>query len=409
MLEQERVLSKVLEVFPDDLKAKAGEKAYEAFVGLRRKIMGARVDRVMLTGDREISYLEIDGGKDETVLFLHGFADSKDTFYDAAQYLVADYNIICPDLPGFGKSFKRRSDTYCLENYGAWLSEFIEAINLVGFHVAGNSLGGAVALQVALMIPHKIKTLTLIDPAGIFLDEPYSLHHELFDGHVIFDVQTRDEFEYFLQRVFSKQPFIPHPIKDFLFKEFSRHGVWHRKVLADLIKGLDSDEDPRLYDMALNDRLPEVQVPTFILWGDEDSFFPKETAYFMQQKIPHAELHLLADTGHCPQIESPKRFALVFRKFLHRQCLQLDRVERQKSHRLGTNVSRGYDPSDRQGATRNPHKQKRSPGRSTKKVETAPSESRRPAPSLTRAKAKASRKTSKKKASRVQRKPRQTS
>lgn len=346
MLGRDRIASRVLNLVPQDLRAKVGERAYEAFVAARRKLLGARVGEVLISEGRRMEYLEIDRGKDETILFLHGFADSKDTFYDAAQFLVGEFNIICPDLPGFGRSFKHRHEKYSIENYGQWICEFIEAINLDGFHIAGNSLGGAAALQTTLMIPQKIKTMTLVDPAGIYLPEPYCLHHELFDGHVIFDVKSPEEFEYFLNRVFTKVPFIPHPIKDFVYKEFSRHGLWHRKILADLIKGLVSDEDPRIFDMAMNDRLADLKVPTFLIWGDDDTFFPKETAYFMQHEIENCEVQFMSDVGHCPQIESPRKFARIFRKFLHKQCLGFNRREKQKYFQVHDEVSKGIPSKD---------------------------------------------------------------
>ena len=326
-----RVLSKMLNIVPDSIKANAGEKAYEVVTSLRAAVAGAKYGRVSLEGERDIAYYEIDRGKAETIVFLHGFADSKESFFNATKHLVDEYNIICPDLPGFGKSFKRRNDRHSLENYGDWISSFIEELELRDFHLAGNSLGGAVAAQVALNMPERVKTLTLVDPAGVFVPEPYGLHHELFDGHVIFDVRNRDEFEYFLRRVFTKPPFLPHPIKDFFYKEFSRHGLWHRKVLADLINGVRSVDDPNLHSMALNQKLKHLSMPTFLIWGEDDSFFPKETALVMHQEIPDCQIHFLSDIGHCPQIEDPEMFSQVFRKYLHQQCIRLNILNKQNN------------------------------------------------------------------------------
>lgn len=313
--------SKVFSSVPHNIKWRLGEKAYGALNELRKLALGARIDTVHLDEHRFIEYMEIDRGKDETILFLHGFADSKETFFEAAAHLVNDYNIICPDLPGFGSSFKLRHETYSLENYGEWIQQFVEEINLDRFHLAGNSLGGAIAAQLALLCPERVENLVLVDAAGVYIDSQHTIHHELFDGHVIFDVSTHSEFEYFLNRVFTKQPFIPGPIKEYIFREFSKHGLWHRKVLSDLIKGLDSKLDPKVHDMALNNRLKNIEMPTLLLWGDDDSFFPKETAMVMHQEIPNSEVRLLCDVGHCPQIEVPKRFAKAMKKFLHQQSL----------------------------------------------------------------------------------------
>ena len=287
------ILTKVFDIFPEPLKSKVGERTYEFVMGTRAAIMGAEYHEVHLEGDRVIKYYEIDKGRDETILFLHGFADSKETFFDAAAHLSDDYNIICPDLPGFGKSFKRRNDKYSIDNYAFWLRDFMEEINLNRCHIAGNSLGGAIALRLAILTPQKFRTLTLVDPAGVFIPEPYSLHHELFDGHIIFEVHNKDEFEYFLRRVFNKKPFMPYPVNEFIYKEFSKHSTWHRKVLGDLLNGVKSVNDPNLDQMALNKYLKDLQLPTFLIWGEDDSFFPKETALCMYQDIEDCQIHFL--------------------------------------------------------------------------------------------------------------------
>ncbi len=354
MIVKENIVTKALGMVPDHLKMKAGEKAYEGFIALRRKLLDAEAKEAFIDKDHVISYWEVDRGKDETMLFLHGFADSKDTFYDAAQFLVGEYNLVVPDLPGFGKSFKKKSERYSLENFGRWILKFIEDIGLTGFHLVGNSLGGAVAIRLAAEAPEHVKTVTLVDPAGVYIPEPYNLHHELFDGHIIFDIQNRDAFEYFLNRVFVKQPIMPHPIRDFIYKEFSRHNVWYRKLLADLFAGLRSEDDPQLMNIALNHCLEDIKSPTLIIWGDEDSFFPKETAYLMKSIISNSEIHFLMDVGHAPQIEVPRRFTHVLRKFIKKQCLLFDAHEKQRQHSIGSNVSRGFDVKPHKSAAKTP-------------------------------------------------------
>lgn len=330
-MQKQGLLHRLYHNVPRKWKERAGIKLYERYLTVRRTLLDAGVAEH--DGERHMSYLFCDRGHPETLVFLHGFADSKDNFYDAAHFLVDRYNIICPDLPGFGKSDKRKDDTYSLANYGSWVCDFIEGLGLDDFHLAGNSLGGAVAAEVARRIPDKVKTLTLIDPAGIYYKGKHSLHQELFDGNIIFDVRNRLEFEYFLDRVFYNRPLLPPPVKDFFYYEFHGHSLWHRKILDDLFQGLKSEDDPRLYEVALNNRLPEIRVPTLILWGDEDSLFPHETAYEVKKLIPSSRLHFFTDVGHSPQIEVPRRFARVLKKFLNEETA---RLEQERLHQQTT-------------------------------------------------------------------------
>lgn len=315
MHSQKGLLSRIYAQIPKSLRERTGEQTYEAYIAVRRRLVGAQVK--VAYGRREISYLEIDRGHAGTVLFLHGFADSKDNFFDACHYLARDFNVICPDLPGFGRSSKLKDDTYSLSNYSDWLIDFADTIGLKSFHLAGNSLGGAVSAQMAIRYGHRLSSLILVNPAGVLYSERYSLHHELFSGHTIFDIQNRSQFEYFLHRVYYRKILLPAIVKDHLYQEFRRHSRWHRKLLRDLFEGIESVDDPKVDEIALNLRLPEIKVPTLILWGDEDTLFPYQTAYLMKELIPHAKLHFFTDTGHCPQVEDPRMFARVVKKFLN--------------------------------------------------------------------------------------------
>jgi len=328
---QDGILRKIYERVPNVVKERAGEQVYETYLKFRRKLLDAKVG--FIEGKRLISYFHIDRGHPETIVYLHGFADSKDTFYDACHFLVDRFNIIAPDLPGFGKSDKRKDDPYSLDNYAAWIADFLVNKDIKACHLVGNSLGGAVAAAVTLLVPDRITTLTLADPAGIYFEDKHSLHQELFDGNILFDVRNSDEFEYFLDRVFYKRPLMPHPVKDFFYKEFHRHSMWHRKVLTDLLQGVRSDDDPKLWDFALNHKLEKIKTTTLILWGDEDTLFPAETGYLVKSLISNSRLHFFTDVGHCPQIEAPRKFARVLKKFL---CQEVRKIEQERLHRQRT-------------------------------------------------------------------------
>ena len=105
--------------------------------------------------------------------------------------------------------------------------------------------------------------------------------------------------------------------------------MWHRKVLSDLFQGLSSEDDPLLWEVALNRKLPSIKTPTLLLWGDEDTLFPADTAYVAKDLMPNAKLHFFTDVGHCPQIESPRVFARVLTKYL---LEQIRRLQQEKLH-----------------------------------------------------------------------------
>lgn len=305
-------------MIPDAWRENIGSDIYQQYTKLRLKMLKGEVGRTK--GPSSIEYVKVEQGKKQRLLFLPGFADCKENFFDAAQALVQDFDLLIPDLPGFGNSFRSTDCVYNIPQYGQWMSDFVRETGWDDFHLLGNSLGGATAIELALRLPERVRSLTLIDPAGVALAELPSVYHEFVQGRNVFDVRTQAQFDYFLQRVFHRPPLIPPLVRDHLFRQFERNGKWYRKVLGDLLDGVLDFEDPRFADVALNSKLPRLKLPTLIVWGDEDSFFPAETGFYMQQLMPHARLYILADRGHSPQIEAPWQFVKLFKKFIRRQA-----------------------------------------------------------------------------------------
>ncbi|MDQ3232495.1 MAG: alpha/beta hydrolase [Pseudobdellovibrionaceae bacterium] len=306
----------LLRNIPARWKENVGEDFYEQYLKLRLKFLKARVEQV--GGDHKIEYMITDQGRPEKLIFLPGFGDSKENFYNAAQFLVNDCDVMIPDMPGFGRSFKRKGETYSLTNYTKWMSDFIEQTGWVDFHLVGNSLGGAVGVKLALSMPERIKSLTLVDCAGIVLPDQPSIYQEFLDDRNIFAIDTPLQFEYFLNRVYHTPPVIPPFIWDHIYRDYQKHSKWHKKVLSDLLEGVQTLDDPRLDEFTLNRHLKHVSVPTMIVWGDEDTFFPPATADYVHSQIPGSVLYLLADRGHGPQVEAPLQFAQLMKKFMRR-------------------------------------------------------------------------------------------
>lgn len=303
------------EVWPN-FKVESAKRISASLHRMMIAALGAKV-RSFATAYGDICYLETPARPSgETVVFLHGFCDNKFSFFRSAIQLSKTYRLILPDLPGFGASFRNENATYGLDNYAHWLVDFIENLGVGQVHLAGNSLGGALALATTLLKPEVIKTLAVVDAAGVILDSVPSFYTDLSNGFNVFDIQSWAHFEAFLSRVFYRVPYMPWAIKSKLYHDFVTYGDWHNYLLAELTGGITSVEDPQLAAVSFNDRLGEVSVPTFVIWGKHDVFFPYQTAHYIHNRIPNSRLEILTDVGHSPQIEAPQKFVETFCRFL---------------------------------------------------------------------------------------------
>ena len=185
----------------DQLIARGRSRIVPTLIGFQRRIFRTRLLRYK--GDFNIEYLELSPEKKETLVFLHGFGDTKDSFLRSAVRLSRHYRVIIPDMPGFGETVRDYARTYTLENYSQWMAGFIRHFG-EKVHLAGNSLGGATALLVALEARDSLRSLTVIDPAGIFDENIRCIYDMILEGHNIFSVRNRAEFERLLELVFRR-------------------------------------------------------------------------------------------------------------------------------------------------------------------------------------------------------------
>jgi len=264
-----------------------------------------------------IEYLTTQPSKSkETIIFFHGFADSKHSFYGASLNLFRNYQIIIPDLPGFGKSFKQQSLTYDIESYCQWMVDWLKSLNIDKAHIVGNSLGGGIAISIAHMVPELVKSLTTINPAGVPLPGYPSLYQELFEGKNIWVMENRKEFDSFIERAFYKKVFIPWAIREKTFFEFLDNKTWYQKLISDLTTHVNDLKDPELHEKSLAAKLADIATKTLIIWGTEDTFFPYQTAFFMKERLQSADIKFFKSVGHSPQIETPIKFSKLLKKFV---------------------------------------------------------------------------------------------
>jgi len=289
-------------------KSFIGKILTESFYKKLGKRLNAQI--IIHKGSVDIEWVKIDSGDKPTILFFHGFSDRKETFYFSAKNLYKNFNLIIPDLPGFGNSTADHRLIYSLDNYETWLCEFIEQNNISRFHLVGNSLGGAIAIKLAIKIPDKIKSLSLIDPAGFYLAEKESIYEEALNGKNLFRVETPAEYDKFRDRVFYNRPQLPKFVKEFMISSAIQNKDWYGKIFNELANiKLVKDGVKTVEELSLNSTCKELQVPTNIFWGKHDTLFPYETADFLKKQIKAANIFIFQDAGHCPHLENPQRFS----------------------------------------------------------------------------------------------------
>ncbi|MCP3927619.1 MAG: alpha/beta fold hydrolase, partial [Bacteroidetes bacterium] len=164
--------------------------------GLSKKVI--QVDKY------SIHYLE--GGKGESVLLLHGFNADKDNWSKFSESLVKNYHIVAIDLPGFGESSKIEGELYDIASQAKKLNKIVETIGLKKFHIAGNSMGGAISGKFAVDYPEKVLSLALLNTAGIPSAQKSEFAQLVENGDNLLSIKTPEDFQRMLGFVFVEPP-----------------------------------------------------------------------------------------------------------------------------------------------------------------------------------------------------------
>jgi pimeloyl-ACP methyl ester carboxylesterase len=266
---------------------------------LRRRAALSR--KSVRVGDSIWPYLE--GGKAtaEPIVLVHGFGGDKDNWTLYAPYLTPHHRVICPDLPGFGENDRSVEPDYGMKAQARRLREFLDTLGIARCHLAGNSMGGFIALQFALDYPGRLASLTLLDNAGVAGTGVSDLERSIKQGSNPLELKTMADVDRMLAFIYRKPPFMPRQFKRVMLDDALANAQVLEKVFWTLAKeGIAG---------VLNPRLGELQVPTLVVWGRHDQLIDVSVVDELRRGIPDSVAVILEHVGHVPMLEAPQETA----------------------------------------------------------------------------------------------------
>jgi len=255
-------------------------------------------------------------GEGPTVLVLHGLGASKISVLPILPPLVhAGHRLVVPDLPGHGESDKPRGD-YSPRFYARVLRQLLDELGVERAAVVGNSLGGRVALEMAVRSPDRVTGLGLLDPAVPGFRVRYVLGFTRVIptevGAIPFPLREA-WMKRAVRRLMADPSRLPGDSFDAAAAEFIRiyRNPAARMAFFDSLRHI-LIEPPRPFW----GRMGRVRVPALVIWGEDDRLVPVRLAYKLKDAIPGAELLVLPKVGHVPQFEAPEETAGTLLRFL---------------------------------------------------------------------------------------------
>lgn len=270
--------------------------------------------------------VEVDGlpirylsaGEGPPLILLHGAGDNSLDWRWVVPALAATHRVYAPDLPGSPDS-PRPALYYSPAFFERFLAAFVDALDIGRATFVGNSLGGLIALRLALSEPDRVTALILVDGAG--------LGREVNPAFTSVNVPALGEAAMPFwrtpigahQRAWGRTALLfahpPETVPREWIAEQRRLALSsgyleaHLSVLRALVGPWGQRE-------VLVDRLPGLEIPTLVVWGARDRVFPPSQAREAVARLREGTLALIPECGHMPHVECPDRFLAALGEFL---------------------------------------------------------------------------------------------
>jgi pimeloyl-ACP methyl ester carboxylesterase len=225
-------------------------------------------------------------GEGDPIIILHGLMGGLGNFEGfISHFPKIGYKIFMPELPIYTASLINTNVKF----FAKFINSFIRFLNLDKVILVGNSLGGHVALLHGKIFPNFTKALVLTGSSGLYENTMGDTYPKRGDYNFI-QKKTQDVF--YSPKVATKQ------IVDEVFES-----VNNRKKV---IKILAMAKSAIRHNMAKD--LPNIKIPTALIWGENDKVTPPEVAKEFNKLLPESELFWIKKCGHAPMMEHPDIF-----------------------------------------------------------------------------------------------------
>lgn len=259
----------------------------------------------------KLHYLEMGSG--DPILLLHGWPTSAYLWRNLMPTLAEKNRVIALDLPGFGRSDKRLSDSFSFNYQRKMIDGFLSSLGIEKVNLAVHDLGGPLGLFWAVRNPQKVSRITMLNTlvypefswavklfglstmlplVRTWMTSPKGIRGAMRFGVVHKDQLSKMDIEQYQRPFQSKEA---------------------RKVLLKTVQRLSIKG---YHEMA--EELPKFKIPIQLIYGKQDKILPDiaETMARVQKDLPQAELTALDDCGHFLQEDKPIEIAHLMSKFL---------------------------------------------------------------------------------------------
>ena len=235
------------------------------------------------------------------IVFVHGFMGGSRQWEEQRAALGSDFDIVTPDLPGFGENAHMKAPD-SITGFAQWVLDDLSARGIGHFHLVGHSMGGMIVQEIVRLAPDRLLKLVLYGTGatgvlpGRFETIATSKQRACADGPRI--TARRISATWFLrnERAAAYE---------------SCAAIAERSSHQAIQAGLDA-----MQGWSGVSHLPDIKVRTLVIWGEHDRSYSWKQAEQLWRSIRNASLAVIPDCAHAVHLEKPQLFNAVLSDFL---------------------------------------------------------------------------------------------
>jgi pimeloyl-ACP methyl ester carboxylesterase len=251
-----------------------------------------------------------------TIVWIHGLSGSWQNWLENLPAFARTHRCIAMDLPGFGQS-EMPADEITISGYARTVDRLLAALGIDRAVVIGNSMGGFIGAELAIRFGTRVERLVLVSAAGLSLvlrpGRPELA--VLRAGQNVVAMTTG--WLASMSDLLASRPRSRRAIFAVVAAHPSRLPA---PLVAEQLRGSGKPGFvgalEALTDYPIRDRLPEIEAPTLVVWGEKDMLVPVRDAWEFGELIPDARVVVYEDTGHVAMLERPDAFNALVADFL---------------------------------------------------------------------------------------------
>jgi len=250
-----------------------------------------------------------DLGTGTPIIFIHGHPFNHTMWKYQVPRFSTDHRLIMPDLRGYGRTDVTPGKVM-LDEMALDILHLLEALDIHRAVFCGLSMGGQIVLDFYRLFPEKVTALVIVD-SDARGETPESRAQRLQKADKIIETGMRQHTDDTIHHYIAAASLKNKPMYTHLYEMMS---TTHPEGAAAAHRGRAERRDHQSI-------LPTIRVPSLIVVGDEDYFTPLPIARIMSDNIPGAQLSVIPEAGHLPNMETPEVFNDVLHAFLQQHHL----------------------------------------------------------------------------------------